>query len=63
MRQLGINLITFTNEKNFVKAARFMDFFCIDDSNLWVNLEMYTMKKDNLFGASSQIAILSHFAA
>ena len=28
-RELGMNLITFTNEKSFVKAARFMDWYCI----------------------------------
>ena len=50
VRQLGINLITLTNDKNFVKAARFMDYYCVSDPNLWVNLEVYTMKKDNLFG-------------
>ena len=63
VRELGINLVTFTNEKNFVKAARFMDFYCVQDPNLWVNLEMYLMKKENLFSTSSLIAILSHFSA
>ena len=63
VRQLGINLITFTNEKNFLKAARFMDFYIINDPNLWVNLEMYTMRKDNLFGASGLIQVLSSFSA
>lgn len=63
VRQLGVNLITFTNEKNFVKAARFMDYYCIADPNLWVNLEVYTMKKDNIFGPSSMIQVLSHFSA
>ena len=55
VRQLGVNLITFTQEKNFVKAARFMDFYCVADPNLWVNLEVYTMKKDNIFGPSSMV--------
>jgi len=40
-----------------------MDFFCVSDSNLWVNLEMYTIRKDNLFSHQALIAILSHFAA
>ena len=61
--QLGVNLITLTNDKNFVKAARFMDYYCVSDPNLWVNLEVYTMKKDNLFGASPLIQVLSHFSA
>lgn len=58
-----MNLVLFTNEKSFVKAARFMDYYCIQDSNLWVNLEMYTMRKDNLFSPSSFIHILSSFSA
>jgi len=63
VRQLGINLVTFTQEKNFVKAARFMDFYCVADSNLWVNLEQYTIKKDSLFSHTGLITILSHFSA
>lgn len=39
IRELGANLITFQNEKNFVKTARFMDWYCITDANLWINLE------------------------
>ena len=63
VRQLGVNLITFTSEKNFLKAARFMDFYCIGDSDLWVNLEMYTVRKDNLFSPSGLIQVISSFSA
>jgi len=45
LRELGTNMVTFSKEENFVKAARFMDWYCIDDKNLWVNLELYIIKK------------------
>lgn len=63
MRELGINLITFTKEENYVKAARFMDWYIIDDTTLWVNLELNVIKKENMFSPKNLIIIASHFAA
>jgi len=40
-----------------------MDWYCVEDSTLWVNLEMYVVKKDNIFSPSTFIAISSHFSA
>jgi hypothetical protein len=48
-------MITFKEEKNYVKVARLLDWFCIDDKLLWVNLEAYILKKDKLFSAESYI--------
>lgn len=56
-------MITFTDEKSFVKAARFMDWYCINDPVLWVNLEQYLVKKENIFSAKAVISILAHFAS
>lgn len=53
----------FTEEKSFVKAARFMDWYCVNDPILWVNLESYIIKKENKFSAVSLIAIASHFSS
>lgn len=39
LRELGRNMMTFQDEKNYVKVAQFLDWFCIDDKLLWVNLE------------------------
>ena len=39
VRELGRNMILFQKEKNYAKAAQFMDWFCIEDKYLWVNLE------------------------
>ena len=63
VRELGINLITFTKEQNFVKAARFIDYYCIADPTIWVNLEQYVIKKDSILSATSLIQILECFAA
>ena len=63
MRELGINLITFTKEENYVKAARFLDWYIIDDITLWVNLEMNLIKKEQMYSPKSLIIIASHFSA
>ena len=49
MRELGQNMITFENEKNYVKVAQLLDWFCIDDKLLWINLEQYILKKERIF--------------
>lgn len=63
VRELGLNLVTFTQEKSFVKCARFMDWYCVNDPLLWINLETYVIRKETQFSAMSFIAILSHFAS
>jgi len=49
VQELGINIVTFTHEDSYVKTARFMDWYGVDDATLWINLEQYVMKKDSLF--------------
>lgn len=63
LRELGVNLVTFKEEKNFVKAARFMDWFCVNDTDLWINLEQFIVKKEHIFKPESLVIILTHFAA
>lgn len=55
-------MVTFQDEKNYVKAAQFMDWFCIDDSILWVNLEQYAIKKERIFSPESFVKLLQHFS-
>ena len=62
VRELGKALITFQDEKSYVKAAQFMDYFCIDDKLIWVNLEQYIIKKDRIFSPRSYIKLLTHFS-
>jgi hypothetical protein len=62
VRELSTNLIIFQDEKNYVKTAQFMDWYCIDDKFLWVNLEQYIIKKERIFTPKSYVRILTHFA-
>ncbi len=63
VRELGINIVTFKEEASYVKTARFLDWYCVDDSTLWVNLELYVMRQDSLFSGKSLRTILSHFTS
>eukprot|EP00347_Sterkiella_histriomuscorum_P004560 403359998 len=63
VRELGRNLITFKDEKSYVKTAKFLDIFCVDDKYLWINLEVFLMKKENLFKPNTMVEIMSHFAS
>lgn len=40
-----------------------MDLYNIDDKFLWINLEMFLMKKEKIFNAKSYIAIMNCFAS
>ena len=44
-----MNLISFNEPASFVKTARFMDWYCINDTDLWVNLEQFVVKKEHIF--------------
>lgn len=55
-------MITFQDEKNYVKVAQFLDWFCVDDKLLWVNLEQYLLKKEKIFSADAYVRILQHAA-
>jgi hypothetical protein len=63
LRELGKNLITFMDEKSYVKTAKFLDLYCIEDKYLWINLELFLMKKEKMFTPKSMIEIMSHFSA
>jgi hypothetical protein len=56
-------LVTFKEESSFVKTAKFLDWYCVDDANLWVNLETYVIKKELMFTAPALLSILSHFSS
>lgn len=63
VRELGKNLITFQDEKSYVKTAKFLDLYCIDDKYLWINLELFLMKKEKMFSAKSIVQIMSAFSS
>jgi hypothetical protein len=54
-------MMTFENAKNYVKVAQFLDWYCIDDKFLWINLEQYIFKKERIFDAQSYLKLLIHF--
>jgi hypothetical protein len=62
VRELGVSMITFNDEKTFVKTAQFLDWYCVEDKLLWVNLEQFVLKKERIFSAPSYVQLLSHFA-
>lgn len=62
LRELGSNMITFQDEQNYVKVANFLDWFCLDDKLLWINLEQYVLKKERIFTPDSYIKLISHFS-
>jgi hypothetical protein len=63
LRELGKNLITFMDEKSYVKTAKFLDLYCIEDKYLWINLELFLMKKEKMFTPKVMVDIMSLFSA
>jgi hypothetical protein len=51
------------DEKSYVKTAKFLDLYCIEDKYLWINLELFLMKKEKMFTPKSMVEIMSHFSA
>ena len=51
------------DERSYVKTAKVLDLYCISDKFLWINLELFLMKKEKMFSAKSYIEIMSHFSA
>eukprot|EP00355_Strombidium_rassoulzadegani_P002522 CAMPEP_0168610596 /NCGR_PEP_ID=MMETSP0449_2-20121227/1875_1 /TAXON_ID=1082188 /ORGANISM="Strombidium rassoulzadegani, Strain ras09" /LENGTH=167 /DNA_ID=CAMNT_0008650919 /DNA_START=108 /DNA_END=611 /DNA_ORIENTATION=- len=62
LREVGRNMVTFEDEKNYVKVAQFLDWFCVNDKILWINLEQFMLRKERIFSADSYIKLLSHFS-
>jgi len=62
LRQLGLNMVTFTNEKSYIKTVQFLDWYCTDDKLLWVNLEQFLIRKEKIFTKEGYIKILNHFS-
>jgi hypothetical protein len=51
------------DEKSYVKVAKFLDIYCIQDKYLWINLELFLMKKDRMFSGKSYVDIMNHFSS
>jgi hypothetical protein len=60
--QLSQNIISLNSDKNIYKAAKFLDWYNIDNKNCWYNLErLITYRKDKI-NRDILIKILDHFA-
>jgi len=62
IREISQNLVTFSREESYVKTAQFLDIYCISDSLVWINLELFVMKKEFMFKPENLIKIMSHFS-
>ena len=49
VRELGKSLMIFKEEKTYLKTAKFMDIYCLDDKYLWINMEQFIIRKESLF--------------
>jgi len=39
-----------------------MDMYCVDDASLWINLEIFFLKKADTFNTQTLIKVMNHFA-
>jgi hypothetical protein len=51
------------DEKSYVKTAKFLDLYCIEDKYLWINLELFLMKKEKMFTPKVMVDIMSLYSA
>jgi len=62
LKEISKNLVTFSKEESYVKTVQFMDIYCISDSRLWVNMEIFVLKKDHILSGEAIIRIMTHFS-
>ncbi len=60
--ELSQNLISLSDETIIYKAAKFMDWYNIQDKNSWYNLERVIVNKKDSISRSILLKILDHFA-
>ena len=62
IRQLAQQIYLFTNDENIYKAAKFLDWYNIDDKNCWYNLERIILNKKEKINSSILLKTLDHIA-
>ena len=62
IKEISQNINTISNDINFYKIAKFLDWYGIDYQNVWYNLERNIISRRNNISPSILIKILSHFA-
>ena len=62
VKQLAQNVSVISNELNFYKIGKFLDWYGVDYRNAWFNLERTITSKRNIISPSILVKTLSHFA-
>ena len=62
LAELSKNLISLSDDKVIYKAAKFMDWYNIDNKNNWYNLERVIVNRKDFINKSTLLKILDHFA-
>ena len=62
VRQLSQNILSFTNENNYYKTAKFLDWYNINDINIWFNLERVLTRKRESISSEILVKVMDHFS-
>ncbi len=60
--ELSKEIFTFSNDDNIYKAAKFLDWYNIDNKNCWYNLERIILNKKDKIKPDIMIKTLDHIA-
>ena len=60
--QLSQEIFTFSNDDNIYKAAKFLDWYNIDNKNCWYNLERIILNKKDKIKPDILLKTLDHIA-
>ena len=62
LRQLSQNVLSFTDDNNYYKTVKFLDWYNIDDNNIWFNLERVLTRKRESLKPEILLKVLDHFS-
>ena len=62
VRQLSQNIISFADDNNYYKTVKFLDWFNINDINIWFNLERVLTRKRESMSSEILVKVMDHFA-
>lgn len=62
LSELSKNVISFSNDSTILKTAKFLDWYNIDNKNIWYNLERVVTARREYMNPSVLLKILDHFA-
>lgn len=62
LSELSQNIISLSDDNVIYKAAKFLDWYNIEDKNCWYNLERVIVNRKDKINKSTLLKILDHFA-